>query len=185
MACTRVLGRPILVGALVFYSPRVMPGVILLMKLERQALSIETLSSLSVAYARFDQPGRARSEIYPPPQILVVAFSGSYGYGSSGYSDALYMRAMIEAGLAAFRPSGLIIDLSDFEYEWGDDIDYGLEVSLDDTPEPTTVIGPKCHDGLKSLFRGFNSSEELIDNRNYFANLTDAVSYLAAIVIKT
>ena len=27
MACTRGLGRPILVVALVFYSPRVMPGV--------------------------------------------------------------------------------------------------------------------------------------------------------------
>jgi hypothetical protein len=30
MACTRGLDRPILVVALVFYSPRVMPGVLLL-----------------------------------------------------------------------------------------------------------------------------------------------------------
>ena len=70
MACTRVLGRPILVGALVFYSPRVMPGVRQSNQRELETLEIMNLlviigifSCVSVIYTNSRRNNAKMDEI--------------------------------------------------------------------------------------------------------------------------
>ena len=52
-------------------------------------------------------------------KIMILKFSGVYGFGSRGNSDARYMSAIGKAVLEAWRPDGLVIDLSDMQYDWG------------------------------------------------------------------
>ncbi len=56
----------------------------------------------------------------PHLEVLVVRFSGTSGFGCANNSDAIYMDAMIRAGIAAFDPVGVILDLREMAYEWGD-----------------------------------------------------------------
>lgn len=54
-------------------------------------------------------------------EVLVVKFIGECGHGSNNNEDAIYMSAMIAAGfIACCYPQGLILDLSELKYEWGD-----------------------------------------------------------------
>ena len=52
--------------------------------------------------------------------ILVVSFTGICGIGSDGNDDAEFMRAIVVAALDAWTPSGLVLDLRQLSYEWGD-----------------------------------------------------------------
>ena len=56
----------------------------------------------------------------PHLDVLVVRFSGTSGFGCANNSDAIYMDAMIRAGIAAFDSVGVILDLREMAYEWGD-----------------------------------------------------------------
>ena len=56
----------------------------------------------------------------PHLEILVVRFSGTSGFGCANNSDAIYMDAMVRAGIAAFDSVGVILDLREMGYEWGD-----------------------------------------------------------------
>lgn len=56
----------------------------------------------------------------PHLEVLVVRFSGTSGFGCANNSDAIYMDAMIRAGIAAFNSVGVILDLREMGYEWGD-----------------------------------------------------------------
>ena len=52
--------------------------------------------------------------------ILVVAFKGVCGIGSANNSDATFMAAMIKAGIEAWSPDALVLDLRELDYRWGD-----------------------------------------------------------------
>ena len=56
-----------------------------------------------------------------PPylDVLVVRFSGTSGFGCANNSDAIYMDAMIRAGIAAFDCVGVILDLREMAYGMG------------------------------------------------------------------
>jgi hypothetical protein len=57
----------------------------------------------------------------------LIAFSGTYRHGSAGADDARLVRRrtedFIDHGSSGGLPWGVIIDLRDLEYEWGDDLD--------------------------------------------------------------
>ena len=77
--------------------------------------SLESLSDIGVSFSLGEHPcGRY------PRAILVIACHGTYGIGSGGNSDATYLMAMGKAGLEAFEPDGVILDLRELSYEWGD-----------------------------------------------------------------
>lgn len=62
---------------------------------------------------------------------VLIRVKGAYGYGSSGESDAKYISWKVEEILdhPDFWFRGMVLDLSQFQYEWGDDID--IEPSKD------------------------------------------------------
>ena len=53
--------------------------------------------------------------------LLTVAFLGRYRDGSAGHGDVRFMTAVIQGALTAWRCEGLVIDLRELTYEWGDD----------------------------------------------------------------
>jgi hypothetical protein len=55
-----------------------------------------------------------------PDGVLRVAFVGQGGIGSDGNEDGEQMRQAIRDTLAGYRPARLVIDLSSFEYRFGD-----------------------------------------------------------------
>ncbi len=67
----------------------------------------------------------------PHAQALIVAFHGEYGFGAKGNEDAVFMTAIIKAGLEAWGPSALILDLKKLKYEWGDMIGSALTAGSD------------------------------------------------------
>jgi hypothetical protein len=110
---------------------------------------LDKLSSVRCRYFTCDFPtGRAGT-------ILVVKFSGQCGFGSQSNGDCLFMEAMVQAGLAAFDASALVLDLSELGYEWGDmmtDVLCAGEGHLADAAFPTAVVvSDKNRAGLTSL----------------------------------
>jgi hypothetical protein len=55
-----------------------------------------------------------------PEGVLRLAFAGRGGIGSEGNPDGEQMREAVRQVLATHSPVGLLIDLSDFEYRFGD-----------------------------------------------------------------
>lgn len=98
--------------------------------------------------------------------VQVVAFSGEYGVGSAGNPDAAYMRAVVTSAAAAWDSVGVVLDLRELEYSWGNALmsvvqaaEY-LHQSDDDNPFPVRiVVSDKCRDGLVSLFEDMGDEE--------------------------
>jgi hypothetical protein len=118
-------------------------------KLKLEKLRLEDLSSIKIDFYM----GVSKTVDYL--DIMVIKYSGVYGFGSAGNSDAAFMYAMGKAALAAWEPSAVILDLSDLEYEWGDMLIMVLDIGGDqyrDAIFPTAlVVGPKCEEAVRSL----------------------------------
>jgi hypothetical protein len=88
-------------------------------------------------------------------EILLARFTGVCGIGSSGSDDAIFMRAIVVAALDAWSPFGLILDLRQLDYQWGDEMTSvlcGGDRYLGVPRLPTTVIvSNQCRTGLTSL----------------------------------
>jgi hypothetical protein len=88
--------------------------------------------------------------------ILVVSFAGACGIGTGCDDDAHLMEAIGQAAVLAWRPFGLILDLRELTYEWGDMM---TEVLTLGEPKrrhglPTTVLASaRCREGLTSLLK--------------------------------
>ncbi len=57
---------------------------------------------------------------YLPGDVLQLTFRGRGGIGSAGNPDGEQMREAIQAAVADKAPAGLVIDLTEFEYRFGD-----------------------------------------------------------------
>jgi len=94
---------------------------------------------------------------HPSSKALVVAFEGEYGYGAKGNDDAIFMAAIIKAGLEAWGHSALIIDLRMMSYVWGDMIGQALTAGHGryiNAVFPTGVIvSDRNREGLTSFVR--------------------------------
>jgi len=82
--------------------------------MELKPLDIRDDVSVDHAYFQTSLPSP------PHLEILVVRFSGTSGFGCANNSDAIYMDAMVRAGIAAFDSVGVILDVREMGYEWGD-----------------------------------------------------------------
>ena len=91
----------------------------------------------------------------PEHTIAVVKFSGHYRMGHEGNPDSTFMGAMTAAGLFAMDPDGLVIDMSELKYDWGDMLDAVLPNEAGRYGElriPTVVVvGPESKDAVRSL----------------------------------
>src|SRR6266542_6733267 len=80
---------------------------------------------------------------------LIISFHGKYRDGSAGDPDAGLIKGIIKTGVSVFDPFSVLIDLTDFEYNWGDNLDLSFEEA-----EPTkavVLVGGKCRQAMSTL----------------------------------
>jgi hypothetical protein len=105
-----------------------------------------TLSDLSTVQHAFTVR-RLPSE--PEQEALVIRFDGEAGNSREHFGAFALMRAVIAAGVAAWKPASLVLDLRRLTYEWGDNM---AEVLGCAQPLPTAVaVSDLNRDGLASL----------------------------------
>lgn len=104
-------------------------------------------------------------------RILIVHFSGKYGFGSQGNPDAEHMRSSAVAAIDLWEPDALVLDLTQLHYEWGDLIDIAIGGYA---PPTAIVVGPNCREALASLF-----GEDWQEQRTY-DSIDSAIEPLAA-----
>jgi hypothetical protein len=118
---------------------------------------LESSSSIRCAVRRGLQEGME--------DALVVAFSGTYGYGSAGNGDAAFMCEAVEAAVAAWTPRAIILDFSELDYEWGDMLESVLPGDEGEFGPPCVtaalVVGDGCREGLRTLLFGVNAPHRL------------------------
>ena len=139
-------------------------------KLESQTL--ESLSDLSVTFSLGNHP----CESYPRT-VLVMGCSGAYGVGSAGNPDATFLMAMGKAGIEAFGPHGMILDLSELTYEWGDMLEAVFGIAGD--KPMAVVVGEQCRVAIGTLCFGETSTTDACEEQWIFDSLSDAWNYVA------
>lgn len=101
--------------------------------------------------------------------IGVVSFSGHYRRGSEGREDAVFVKVKMEEFCERFRPLGLVCDLRDMDYEWGDDLDPYPEVACGDVPIKIVVAGQR-----------FEAYAGILDRGDLCVSLEDAIEEVAS-----
>ena len=90
--------------------------------------------------------------------ILVIRFKGEYRQGSAGEPDAKYIFAKLQAAYQAWESWGIIIDMSEFKYGWGDDLDGFTALRpfewCDEEYPFALIVGPECETALATLYYG-------------------------------
>jgi hypothetical protein len=155
-----------------------------------QERTLGDLSQIKVRY--FLGQGRHK----PHLEILVIRYTDIYLPGSAGNDDAQYMKAMAKAGVAAFEPWGVIHDLSELTYEWGDRLDTAFVGPEDNAKEgelvgaifgtsnpplagqAAVVVGPQCEEAVRTLPLGENSQEPIEKVGYVFRHLESAWDFV-------
>ncbi|PQO35112.1 ankyrin repeat domain-containing protein [Blastopirellula marina] len=133
------------------------------------------LHAMSDVQVRFST-GEIECEDYSRT-ILVIHFQGTYGIGSAGNDDALYMTVIGNAGIEAIRPDGVILDMSQLHYEWGDMLDSVLGIGdRSDSQSSAVVVGPDCREAIGTLCGG--TTMDVCDQDDFFDDLADAWAYV-------
>ncbi|GLI10717.1 hypothetical protein YDYSG_67530 [Paenibacillus tyrfis] len=145
------------------------------MKSDFQEVKLSELSDIQVDY--FIGP----SKTVEYRDIMIIKYSGEYGFGSAGNSDAVYMKAMGRAALEAWKPDAIILDWSDLKYEWGDMLEMVLDIDIG-CCEPAlpmaVIVGPPCEEAVRTLLLGIDSEEELETIEWVFKNKDEAIDYI-------
>jgi hypothetical protein len=133
----------------------------------------------------------------PYLEILVIKYSGTYPHGSAGNADAQFPYAMAKAGVAAFEPWGVIHDLTELSYEWGDMLERVLAVGPDKELPPelesvfgscsgsgrspvAVVVGPHCEEAIRTLLLGERNCEPIEKIGYVFRDLQSAWAHVDA-----
>ena len=115
----------------------------------------------------------------PHMQVLVVRFTGSCQIGSACTPNAVYMDAMIRAGIAVWSPAAVVLDLRELVYEWGDmmvrPLAAGSDYYVDGDLPLAAIVSDLNREGLTSLV----AKEMQADPATLlFASLEDAIQHL-------
>ena len=152
---------------------------------------LNELSKIRVQYFLGPSTGK------PALEILLVKYLGTYPYGSAGNADAQFMYAMAKAGVAVFEPWGVVHDLSELSYEWGEMLDIVFGVcpenelppalqgifgsSLENRRAPVAVVvSPGCEEAIRTLLLGLQSDEPIEKIGYVFRDLESAWAYVDA-----
>lgn len=85
-------------------------------------------------------------------RVLIIGFMGKFGRGSQGNDDARSMNAVVHAGIAAFDPEAIVLDLREMAYQWGDMITLPIGVASNHAAT-VMVTSDLCREGMTSLVR--------------------------------
>ncbi len=116
-----------------------------------------------------------------PRSILVARFEGVYRVGCKGAPDGRLIQGLTGAALIIWRPSGLILDLRQLSYVWGDEMEEVLgmrgEIKI-----PFAVVGSElCLPAIGTLIKQFSGFKELktaTDAENVFEGIEEAFDYV-------
>jgi hypothetical protein len=85
-------------------------------------MELEKLDLFSVSAIRHEfLIGESKRE--KSSDILVIKYSGVYRVGSGGNADAAFMLALAKAAISYTDPDGIVLDISELDYQWGDDVE--------------------------------------------------------------
>ncbi|GAB7044580.1 MULTISPECIES: hypothetical protein [Catenuloplanes] len=110
-----------------------------------------TLGELSALRYRFATARRGDAEAWMRDELLLVSFAGTYGTGSAGNGDAAFMRAVLALARRAFAPAGVVLDLRDVEYHWGDMMASVLNDAVLGGVSPAVVVSGTCRPAMTGL----------------------------------
>lgn len=146
------------------------------MKADITVVDPESESKIKISY------GLISSSINDYSEILVISYSGKYGIGAAGNSDAQYMYAKGEFGLNMYETAGVIIDLRELEYEWGDMLELVFTIGKKqyrNAEFPRAVlIGEKCSKAIGTLIHGEDSKTPAITEEWIFDSFENAWDYI-------
>lgn len=119
------------------------------------------------------------------PKALILEFSGEYGWGSAGNTDALYMEAIKTAWLEICHVNSIVFDLRQMKYEWGNSVWNVLkcdgltddEENDEGTDEPRMVF-PKAIVVSDLCRKGFESCKGMVPQA--FDDLESALRFVEA-----
>lgn len=108
---------------------------------------LSTLSSLSYRIRTCGFGGKWN------PTALLLIFSGTYGWGSQGNSDADFIAAIKAAALEVLHVHAVVFDFREMQYEWGNRIWNVLPCRQPDGGDSlpvAIVISDQCRKGFSS-----------------------------------
>jgi len=116
-------------------------------------------------------------------KILVIKYDGICRSGDDGEPDGRFMLAMAKAGLTAWEPDGLVVDLTDLDCRQLVD---GLTSLLylgegafgsENMPQ-VTVVGPRCEEAIRPFFHDTNVGCCIGTTREYFHDVHAAINHV-------
>lgn len=111
------------------------------------------LTDLSNASYSYSMCSLLSDDLY---KALIVAFAGEAGNSHEHCGTFRLMDAITMAGIIAWKPSALILDLRNLKYDWGDEMQRTLTVALawhgEDFPL-AVVVSDLNREGLTSLVK--------------------------------
>jgi hypothetical protein len=108
----------------------------------------------------------------PALSIVHLAFSGTFRDGPAGDPDGLYVHGIIGIAHAIWHPSGMILDLTELTYNWGDGM-----IDLLEPPSNNPfvlIVGPQCKQGISQLCYGFPATRTVLDREDCFESFEPA-----------
>jgi hypothetical protein len=142
------------------------------MDLKRHLLEEESQVLVSFWLPEEDDPHDTEN------RLLVIRYHGTYGIGSDGNGDAVYMTAMGRAAIEVFEPATIVIDLSELHYEWGDMLECLWNLGFERQLPYAIVVGPGCRAAVGTLLFGIDSTTDACDSPEVFDTLDAAVAYV-------
>jgi hypothetical protein len=117
--------------------------------MELKPCSLNDLSTAKVNFAAGSLPST------PYAEVLVIAFIGKAGNSHEFCGTFNFMDAMIAAGVVAWHPFAVVLDLRQLSYAWGDEMQGTLGSAYDyvsGSSLPTSVVVSDLNrKGLTSL----------------------------------
>jgi hypothetical protein len=116
-------------------------------------------------------------------KILVIGYDGTCRSGDDGEADGCFMLAMGQAGLTAWEPDGLIVDLTGLDCRQLVDgltsLLYIGEGAFGNENMPQAVIvGPRCEEAVGTFFLDINARCKPEAREDYFHDVESALDYV-------
>ncbi len=103
---------------------------------------------------------------------LIAKFAGHYREGSAGRPDACFVLGMARTAVEVWHAAALVLDLSELQYQWGDEMEHLLPPDVG--VPAAVVVGPGCARSIATLlWDDVNTAHEATEAEFVFANLQD------------
>jgi hypothetical protein len=105
--------------------------------------------------------------------VFVVGVAGSFGTSHQADRNAFWLLGVIESIKVGARPSGIVLDFRDLNYESGDELGLPLQAAQCDEIRCRVISSPSCHAGLQALSQTLNHAGFTLS-----ASMEDAVKVI-------